>query len=272
MSEGYGWRFKIVLAGAWIVLLFLLVPIFVSAPISLTPDRFLTLPKDGVSLRNYENLFTNPDWTSSIWQSLVIAVVSTVIATTLGTLCAVGLWRIASRWSELVRGFVLLPIIIPSIVSALAFYRIFVDLGLLDSYPGVIIAHAVLAVPYVVITVSTSLANFDLRLEQAARNLGADMRQTLRMVILPCIAPGVLAGAVFAFISSWDEIVVTLFISKLNIFTLPRRMWSGIRDQADPTIAACATTLIFLTILVIGSQMWLRYRRLKAQSRAEGAA
>jgi len=107
---------------------------------------------------------------------------------------------------------------------------------------------------------------------QRARNLGADMRQTLRMVILPCIAPGVLAGAVFAFISSWDEIVVTLFISKLNIFTLPRRMWSGIRDQADPTIAACATTLIFLTILVIGSQMWLRARRLRAQAQAEGAA
>jgi putative spermidine/putrescine transport system permease protein len=162
--------------------------------------------------------------------------------------------------------------IIPSIVSALAFYRIFVDLRLLDSYPGVIMAHAVLSVPYVVITVSTSLANFDLRLEQAARNLGADMKQTLRMVILPCIAPGVLAGAVFAFISSWDEIVVTLFITKLNIFTLPRRMWDGIREQADPTIAACATALIFLTILVIGTQMWLRARRLRAQARAEGAA
>ncbi|HWA45648.1 MAG TPA: ABC transporter permease [Hypericibacter adhaerens] len=272
MSERYGWRFGVVLAATWLVLMFLVLPIFVSAPISLTPERFLTLPKDAVTLRNYENLVTNPNWTSSIWQSLVVAVVSTLISTTLGTLCAIGLWRIASRWSELVRGFVLLPIIVPSIVSALAFYRIFVDLRLLDSYPGIILAHTVLSVPYVVITVSTSLANFDLRLEQAARNLGADMKQTLRMVILPCIAPGVLAGAVFAFISSWDEIVVTLFITKLNIFTLPRRMWDGIRDQADPTIAACATTLIFITILVIGSQMWLRARRLKAQSQAETAA
>ena len=272
MNERYGWRFGVVLAGTWMVLMFLLLPIFVSAPISLTPERFLTLPKDHITFRNYENLVTNPNWTSSIGQSLIVATVSTIIATTLGTLCAIGLWRIASRWSELVRGFVLLPMIVPSIVSALAFYRIFVDLHLLDSYPGIILAHTVLSVPYVVITVSTSLANFDLRLEQAARNLGADLKQTLWMVILPCIAPGVLAGAVFAFIQSWDEIVVTLFITKLNIFTLPRRMWDGIRDQADPTIAACATTLIFLTILVIGSQMWLRYRRLKAQSRAEDAA
>ena len=122
----------------------------------------------------------------------------------------------------------------PTIVSALAFYRIFVDLRLLDSLPGVILAHAVLSVPYVVITVSTSLANFDLRLEQAARNLGASLGQTLRYVILPCIAPGVLSGAVFAFIQSWDEIVVTLFITSLKVFTLPRRMWDGIREQADP--------------------------------------
>ncbi len=267
MDERTGWRFGVVLALAWAALLFLLLPIFVSAPISLTPERFLTLPKDDITWGNYVNLFTNPKWTSSIGQSLLIAVCSTVLATTLGTLCAIGIWRIASRSSELVRGFVLLPMIVPSIVSALAFYRIFVELRLLDTYVGVILAHAVLSVPYVVITVSTSLAGFDLRLEQAARNLGASLGQTLRYVILPCIAPGVLSGAVFAFIQSWDEIVVTLFITGLRVFTLPRRMWDGIREQADPTIAACATTLILITIVVIGGQMWRRGRRLRAAGR-----
>lgn len=263
-DERYGWRFGIVLAMAWMALLFLLLPIFVSAPISLTPERFLTLPKDEITFGNYVNLFTNEKWTSSIFQSFVVAVCSTILATVLGTLCAIGLWRIASRTSELVRGFVLLPLIVPTIVSALAFYRIFVELRLLDSYPGIILAHAVLSVPYVVITVSTSLASFDLRLEQAARNLGASLGQTLRYVILPCIAPGVASGAVFAFIQSWDEIVVTLFITSLRIFTLPRRMWDGIREQADPTIAACATTLILITIVMIGGQMWLKLRRQRA--------
>lgn len=269
MDERYGWRFGVVLALAWMALLFLLLPIFVSAPISLTPERFLTLPKDDITLDNYVNLFTNEKWTSSIFQSFVVAACSTVLATTLGTLCAIGLWRIASRASEMVRGFVLLPLIVPTIVSALAFYRIFVDLKLLDSLPGVILAHSVLSVPYVVITVSTSLAGFDLRLEQAARNLGASLGQTLRFVILPCIAPGVLSGAVFAFIQSWDEIVVTLFITSLKVFTLPRRMWDGIREQADPTIAACATTLILITIVVIGGQMWLRASRQRSAARQD---
>lgn len=255
------WRFALVLVAAWTVLLFLFLPIFIAAPLSLTPERFLILPRDEISWRNYENLFTNPVWVNSIWQSLVIACAATVLATTLGTLCAVGLWRIASRASELVRAFVLLPLIVPAIVSALAFYRIYVDLRLIDSYAGVILAHTILAVPYVVITVSTALANFDLRLEQAARNLGASLGQTLRQVILPNIMPGVLSGGVFAFILSWDEIVVTLFITSLRIFTLPLRMWDGIREQADPTIAACATALILLTILGILLHLLLRRER-----------
>src|SRR3546814_1481403 len=152
MDARHGWRFGAVLALALMALLFLLLPIFVSAPISLTPERFLTLPKDDVTCANYVNLFTNEKWTSSIGQSVVVALCSTVLATVLGTLCAIGLWRIASRTSELVRGFVLLPLSVPTIVSALAFYRIFVDLKLLDSLPGVILAHTVLSVPYVVIT------------------------------------------------------------------------------------------------------------------------
>ncbi len=120
----------------------------------------------------------------------------------LGTLAAVGLWRVTSKYSELVRAFLLLPLIIPQIISAMAFYRMWIPLGLLDSYAGLILAHTILATPMVLITVSASLANFDPKLEQASRNLGASAATTMRRVILPSIKPGVMAGALFAFILS----------------------------------------------------------------------
>jgi len=255
------WRFGVVIALAWSVLLFLFLPIFIAVPFSFSPRRYLTLPSDEWSWRPYVNLFTNEQWLSSIGQSLVVASSATALSVLFGTLCAIGLWRVATRTSEVVRGFVLMPIIVPPIVSGLAFYKVFVELRLLDTYLGLILAHTTLAVPYVVITVSTSLANFDLRLEQAARNLGASVGQALRYVILPSIMPGILSGAIFAFILSWDEIVVTLFVTSLRIFTLPRRMWDGIREHADPTIAAVATVLIVLTVLAIGIHMFTHRRR-----------
>jgi putative spermidine/putrescine transport system permease protein len=267
-SERYSWRFVLVLVATWTVLVYMLAPMFAATPVSLTPTRYLAIPAASeISLRHYENLFTNPKWLHSIWQSTYIATLSTIIAVVTGTLAAIGLWRLASRMSELLRAFILLPIIVPAIVSALAFFRIFADLGILDTVPGVVLAHAVLAAPYVVITVSTSLANFDLKLEQAARNLGATMREALWLIVLPNVMPGVLSGAIFAFILSWDEIVVTLFVSRLQVFTLPRRLWDGMRDQYDPTIAACATTLILLTVAgIVIHLFWsaARRHRLKA--------
>ncbi len=260
MEQRNTWQFGVVLALAWSVLLFLFLPIFITVPLSFTPKRYLSLATDNLSWRHYIKLFTSEDWLSSIWQSTVIAVAATVLAVVLGTLAAIGLWRITSRLSEMVRGFILMPIIVPPIVSALAFYRMWIDLKLLDSYFGMILAHTILAVPYVVITVSTSLANFDLKLEQASRSLGASMGQTLRYVILPAIAPGVLAGAVFAFIISWDEIVVTLFITSRHIFTLPRRIWDGIREHVDPTVAAVASVLIMLTLAAIVLHTLIRRR------------
>jgi putative spermidine/putrescine transport system permease protein len=122
-------------------------------------------------------------------------------------------------------------------------------LGLIDSYAGLILAHTVLSAPLVLITVSASLAGFDPRLEQASRNLGASNWTTMRRVIVPGIKPGILAGAVFAFISSWDEIVVTLFLSKFSVYTLPRRMWNGIRENTDPTVAAAAVVLMAVTLV-----------------------
>jgi putative spermidine/putrescine transport system permease protein len=252
---------------AWAALLFLVLPALIALPVSLTPKRYLSMPSDALSLRHYANLFGSAEWLSSIWQSTVIAIGAAAIATVLGTLCAVGLWRISSRASEVLRGFLLMPLIIPPIISAMAFYRAWVKLGMLDSYAGVILAHAILAAPMVLLTVSASLANFDPRLEQASRNLGASLGTTLKRVILPSIRPGILAGAVFAFILSWDEIVVALFIAKFRIFTLPRRMWDGIRENTDPTVAAAAVVLITVTIVALALSALLA-RRAKAGEEA----
>lgn len=261
-----GWRFGIVIAAAWLVLLFLVLPLSVVFPVSLTSKRYLSLPEGEYSFRHYVSLFTSDEWLTSIWHSTVIASTSTVIAVTLGTLFAVGCWRVASRGTEIAWALMLTPLIVPPIVHALGFYRMWVELGLIDTFFGVILAHVLISLPFVVITVSTSLAHFDLRLELAARNLGASMRQTMTMVIVPCIKPGILTGAVFAFTLSWDEIVVVMFITSRNVYTLPRRMWDGVREHVDPTIAAMASVLIFLTFTLLFLDFVRRARRLENSS------
>ncbi len=232
---------------AWSLLVFLVAPALIAIPVSLTSQNYLSLPWDGLSLQYYREVFTSPDWMSSFFQSSLIGLTSAALATVMGTLAAVGLWRMSSRWGEVLRGFLLLPLVIPPIIAAMAFYRLYVPLRLIDTYTGLILAHAVLAAPLVLITVGASLAGFDRRLEQASRNLGASASQTLWRVILPSIRPGVISGAVFAFIASWDEIVVTLFLSKFSVYTLPRRMWNGIRENTDPAVAAAAVVLLGVT-------------------------
>ena len=246
--------------GAWGLLMFLVLPALITIPVSLTPKRFLSLPTGELSLRHFEKLFTSPEWLLSFVQSTIIATTAALLSAVLGTLCAIGLWRLSSRYGELLRSLLLLPLIIPQIVSAMAFYRLLIPLGLLDTYAGLILAHTILATPLVLITVSASLAHFDPRLEQASRGLGASNWTTMRRVMLPLIRPGILAGAVFAFILSWDEIVVTLFISKFDVYTLPRRMWEGIRENTDPTVAATAVVLILFTLFIFSLLTLLRRR------------
>lgn len=255
-----GWGYGVMLAGAWMVLTFLVAPMTVVMPVSVTDRRYLSFPAEGISFQYYVNLFTDEVWLSAIGQSIVVAVASTVGCVVLGTLCAVGCWRVGSRSSEAVRAFMLVPLIVPSIVYALGFYRMWIDLRLLDTFTGVVLVHVVTGLPYVVITVSTSLANFDPRLEQAARNLGASVAQTLRMVIVPCIMPGILSGAIFAFVHSWDEIVVLLFITSRRLYLLPRAMWAGINENVDPTIAAVATVLMLATLGGLLAERFLRWR------------
>jgi putative spermidine/putrescine transport system permease protein len=267
-----GWRFGIVLAVAWTLLFYLVAPMFIVVPVSFTDQRYLSLPQHALSLEHYRNIVGDNFWFSAIWKSFLVSCASTTIATTLGTLAAIGCWRVASRFSELARALILLPLVVPTIVHALGFYRTWIDLGLLDSYPGVILAHVITSLPYVVITVSASLANFDLRLEQAARNLGASLRQTIFRVIVPCVLPGILSGALFAFVHAWDEIVVLLFITSRRVYLLPRAIWNGINDNVDPTIAAIATLMILVTLTGLLVERSLRARAVRRSTAAEAAA
>ena len=257
IARAGGFRFTVF--GAWLTILFLTLPLMIVVPVSFTPQRYLSLPGPEWSLRHYAALLDDPTWLRSIRDSLVVACGSTAIAVVLGTLGAIGCWRISTRLSEAVRMLMLAPMIVPTIVHALGFYQGWVQFGLIDTYAGLILAHAMKGMPYVVISVSAALANVDLRLEQAARNLGATMLETLRMVIVPAARPGILAGAVFAFALSWDELVVNLFITSRNVYTLPRKIWDGIQDNINPAVAAVATLLIVITVLaMVGRILFLR--------------
>jgi putative spermidine/putrescine transport system permease protein len=251
----------VLFAAAWLVGLFLLLPGLVTVPVSLNDSRFIAMPKGGLSLRHFVELFSGAGWLDSMGQSAVIAAIVTVASVLLGTACAIGLWRLAGRLALLISAVVLTPMILPAIVSGLALYRMWVMLGLYDSWPGVVIAHTILALPFVVITVTTSLSMLDPRLEQAARSLGATPGTTAWRVILPNIKGGVFTGAVFAFVTSWDEVVVTLFVSSRAVYTLPRRMWDGIRENIDPTVTAVATLLIAATSIVIAGALLQMLRR-----------
>lgn len=240
--------FRLTVFGAWLLVLFLVLPMTIVVPVSLTPQRYLSLPDGTLSLRHYEALLADGAWLRSLRDSLIVGISATVLAVVLGTLTALGCWRISSRLSGAVRILMLAPMIVPSIVHALGFYQAWVQFGLIDTYAGLILAHGLKGVPYVVISVSAALVNVELKLEQAARSLGASVWQTLRMVIVPTAMPGVYAGAVFAFVTSWDELVVNLFITSRNVYTLPRKIWDGIQDNISPSIAAVATLLMLVTL------------------------
>lgn len=247
-----GWPLLVGLT--WTVLLFLMLPTLVAVPVSLTPERYISLPSGTLSLVHYRALFTDPSWTNAVLQSIGIGTAATILAVVLGGTAAVGLWRVASLAGESARILALAPLIVPPVVSALAFYRMFARMGLIDTFTGVILAHTVLAAPYVLITTAASLATIDRRQEQASRSLGGSALQTLWWVILPQARPGLLTGAVFAFLTSWDEIVVTLFVSSREVYTLPRKMWDGLNERIDPTIAAAATVLFAVTLAAVGTQ------------------
>jgi len=243
-----------------LVLLFLAFPIVVVMVVSFSSATYLTFPPPAFGLKWYEAYFGNPDWLRPTWLSLWVGAAVVVLSTVLGTLAALGIWRLPRTLRVVATALILSPLIVPVIVVAIGIYYAFARYGLVGTPAGLIFAHTCLAVPFVVTSVSANLAGIDPRLEQAALSLGATPTATFFQVTLPLIRPGVLVGALFAFITSFDELTVSLFISGSDAVTLPRRMWDDLRFQIDPTIAAVSTLTIVLTVILMGCAHLLRKR------------
>lgn len=233
---------------SWGVLLFLMTPVLAVIPLSFNSEPYLSYPLAGFSLRWYGAFLASPRWLDALRSSVVVGVATTLIATPLGTLAAFGLARRDFPAPRLVMGLLLSPIAVPVVVVALALYLAFSQLGLANSYLGLIIAHTALATPFVLVTVTATLANFDHSLPRAGASLGAGPLLVFRRITLPLILPGVVSGALFAFITSWDDVVVALFVAGPEQRTLPRQMFSGLREQLDPTIMVVATILIAISV------------------------
>lgn len=249
-----------------LVLLFLILPVLVIIPLSFNSGSFLVYPLQGFSLRWYEDFFMSADWMRSLKNSLIIAPAATVLAMVFGTLAAIGLTRGEFRGKALVMSLLISPMVVPVVIVGVASYLFFAPLGLGNSYLSLIVVHAVLGVPFVIITVSATLQGFNQNLVRAAASLGAAPLTAFRRVTLPLIAPGVISGALFAFATSFDEVVVTLFLAGPEQATLPRQMFSGIRENLSPTIAAAATLLIGFSILLLLTLEWLRGRSEKLRT------
>ncbi len=251
-----------------LILAFLALPIVVVVVASFSSASYLTFPPPAFGLRWYRTFLETPGWLASTWLSLCVAGAVVVLSTVLGTLAAMGLARLPRVPRALATGLILSPLIVPVIVVAIGIYYAFSRYGLVGSPAGLVLAQTCLAVPFVVTSVGASLAGLDRRLEQAALSLGATPWVTFRQVTLPLIRPGVLVGALFAFITSFDELVVALFLSGSGAVTLPRRMWDDLRFAIDPTIAAVSTLTIVLTAALLGGAHLLRRRSERLQAAA----
>jgi len=243
-----------------LVLLFLISPILAIMPLSFNSVPFFTYPMPGLSLRWYEDFFLTDRWQGALRNSIFVASSTTVLATTLGTLAALGLSRSNFPFRTAVMSMLISPIVVPVVITAVGMYFFYADVGLLNSYTGLILAHTKLAAPFVVITVTATLIGFDHSLSRAAAGLGAPPITVFFKVILPLILPGMISGALFAFGTSFDEVVVVLFVASPEQRTLPKVMFAGIREMISPTITAAATVLILVSIAMLTTVELLRRR------------
>jgi len=249
------------------VLVFLLAPLLVVIPLSFNAEpyfsfteKMLTLQPDGFSLRWYRDIIENPQWLEAMKNSIIIALASTALATVLGTLAAMGLARSNMPFRDFFMALLISPLIVPIVIAAAGMYFFYSSVGLAQTTLGIIFAHTALGVPFVVITMTATLSGFDQNLIKASSSLGADPFTTFFRVTLPLVAPGMISGALFAFAASFDEVVTVLFLGGPEQRTIPRQMWSGIREQISPTILAVATLLIlFSSLLLLTVEMLRRW-------------
>lgn len=280
----WAWTYRI-LCG--LIFFFLIAPILIIIPLSFNAEAYftftekmLTFDPEGYSLRWYDTLLTmgmaNPDaprdaawwadaWANAAWinaakNSIIIGFFSTIVATALGTLAALGLSRPEMPYRRVIMAVLISPMIVPIIITATGLFFFYSATGLAGSYVGVILAHATLGIPFVIITVTATLVGFDQSLNRAALSLGASPTTTFFKVTMPLIMPGVISGALFAFVTSFDEVVVVLFVAAHDQQTIPRQMWNGIREQISPAILAVATILVVISIALLTVLELLRRR------------
>jgi|TARA_B110000211_G_scaffold224654_1_gene275941 putative spermidine/putrescine transport system permease protein len=250
-----------------LILFFLIAPIVVIIPLSFNAEPYFTFSKEmlafdpaGFSTQWYQDFFSDRNWQGAVKNSFIIAIFSTMISVTLGTIAALGLSRSEMPYKTLVMGILISPMIVPLIISAAGMFFFYTEIGLASTHLGVILAHAALATPFVVITVTATLVGFDQSLTRAAATLGASPTTTFFRVIVPLILPGVISGGLFAFVTSFDEVVVVKFVGSYQQRTIPWAMFSGIREQISPTILAVATLLVLFSICLLTVVELLRRR------------
>ena len=250
-----------------LIFFFLIAPIVVIIPLSFNAQDFFTftpemlaLKPEGYSLKHYEDFMTSHDWQSSLWNSVRIAPMATFLSVSFGTLAAIGLSQPHVPFRRAIMAILISPMIVPLIISAAGMYFFYSRIGLQGTYWGVVLAHAALGIPFVIITVTATLVGFDRSLTRAAANMGADPVTTFFRVQMPLILPGVISGALLAFITSFDEVVVVLFVGSAGQKTLPWQMFTGLREQISPTILAVATILVVLSIMLLTTLELLRRR------------
>lgn len=266
-TAGHGFWHIAYLGFCALVFAFLIAPILVIVPLSFNAEPYFTftegmlrLDADAWSLRWYRQIVEDEEWSRALANSLFIGVSATVLATALGTLAALGLSNPAMPARRFATGLLISPMVTPVIISAAGMFFFYSNLGLAQTHLGLILAHAALGTPFVVITVTATLAGYDQNLSRAAASMGAGPLTVFRRVQLPLIAPGVVSGGIFAFAASFDEVVVVLFMGGIEQRTIPRQMWSGIREEISPAILAVAVFLIVFAVLFLLSVEWLRRR------------
>jgi putative spermidine/putrescine transport system permease protein len=243
------WR-ALLLVFCAVVAVWLVAPSLIVIPLSFTDRPTFNFPPAGWSTQWYVNFFTDPSWLWALEASIRVGLLVAVVATVCGTAAAVAFNRTRFAGDQGLRAVLLSPMIVPVIVVSIGIYAIYLRLNLLGTTTGFVIAHSVLALPFVIIPVTASLAGFDRRQEDAAAVCGAGRWTTFRTVTLPQVAPGVLSGALFAFATSFDEVVLSLFIQSPYLQTLPVRMYASVTRDTDPTIAAAATVILALTTVL----------------------
>lgn len=233
-----------------LVLAFLMLPIFAVVPASLNQSTFIKIPPEAYSFRWYHQLVSDPGWTNAILTSGEVAVLATVFSVVLGTLAALGLERLGRGWRTVLSGLMLAPLIVPVIMTSIALYYTMRRIGLHGTLTGLALGHTVLCLPFVVLNVGVSLNGLDPSLARAAAGLGARPWYIFRTVILPAIRPGLAAGAAFAFITSFDEVVISIFLAGANAKTLPVKLWEQIRVEFTPVAASGSTVILIVTIAI----------------------